>query len=175
MPGTFHGACYHTGMKETENMEYKWSQENPIIIQEGRDILESERFRRAWKTEHHMRTNIARHSLAVTEYALHLFKQGHYPDTDIRDVVRACLLHDIGMTDDIVYDSISFRKAYSHPRRSAGIAVKEYGANQIQVDAILHHMWPICIVPPHTPVGWLLLRADKICSRKDVLRYLRKK
>ena len=156
-------------------MEKQWKMGNPIIEQEGRDILESERFMQAWQTDHHMRTNIARHSLAVTEYALRLYEHGHYPHTDIRDVVRACLLHDIGMTDEIIYDSVSFMKAYSHPRRSAEIAVKEYGANRIQVDAILHHMWPICIVPPHTPVGWLLLRADKICSRKDVLRYLQKR
>ena len=148
---------------------------NPIIEQEGGDILESERFIRAWNIEHHMNTNIARHSLTVAEYALHLFEKGHYPDSDIRDVVRACLLHDIGMTDTRIYDSVSFRKAYSHPRRSAEIAAKEYGANWIQIDAILHHMWPICIVPPHTPVGWLLLRSDKKCSRKDVAKYLKKR
>ena len=156
-------------------MEYQWKTGNPIIEREGADILESERFKRAWSTRHHMKTNIARHSLAVTEYALHLYEQGHYPHTDIRDVVRACLLHDIGMTDEVIHNSVSFMKAYSHPRRSAEIAAKEYGANRVQVDAILHHMWPICIIPPCTPVGWLLLRADKKCSRKDVVKYLKKR
>ena len=162
-------------MAKRNHMEHPWKTHYPIIEREGRDILESERFMRAWDTGHHMRTNIARHSLAVTEYALHLYEKGHYPDTDVRDIVRACLLHDIGMTDEGVFKSASYMKAYSHPRRSAEIAVKEYGANRIQEDAILYHMWPICVVPPHTPVGWLLLRADKICSRKDVLRYLRKR
>ena len=156
-------------------MEHGWRWGNPIIEREGRDILESERFRRAWDTGHHMKTNIARHSLAVTEYALHLYKKGHYPHTDIRDLVRACLLHDIGMTDEIIHESVSFMKAYSHPRRSAEIAVKEYGANRIQADAILHHMWPICIFPPRTSVGWLLLRADKKCSRKDIVRFLKRR
>ena len=156
-------------------MEHKRKPWNPIIEREGGDILESERFQKAWRIEHHMKTNIACHSLAVTEYALHLYKKGKYQNTDVRDVVRACLLHDIGMTDEVIHDSVSFIKAYTHPRRSAEIAVKEYGANRIQVDAILHHMWPICIAPPRTSVGWLLQRADKKCSKQDVVRFLKEK
>ena len=152
-------------------MKQNWRPGNPVIEQEGGDILESERFMRGWSTVHHRNTNIACHSLAVTERALHLYELGHYPDTEIRDIVRACLLHDIGMTDAAVHDSVSFLKAYSHPKRSAEIAEKEFGANQIQIDAILHHMWPICVVPPRSSVGWLLLRADKYCSRRDVYRW----
>ena len=144
------------------------SVKNPLILQEGRDILESDRFRRGFKVIHHKETTMARHSLAVTEYALYLFEKGNYPGTQVRDLVRACLLHDIGMTDMEIFKSVSFRKAYSHPKRSAEIAIREFGANAVQVDAILHHMWPICIVPPSTNVGWLLTRADKHCTRVDV-------
>ena len=141
---------------------------NPIIRREGGDILESERFLQSMEIIHHKGTNVACHSLDVAEYALYLYAAGRYPDTDVRDVVRACLLHDIGMTDRKVHGSVSFLKAYSHPRKSAEIAREEYGANQIQIDAILHHMWPICIVPPSSGAGWLLLKADKHCARKDI-------
>ena len=164
-----------TCLNGENNMEHQWKSGNPVIEREGRDILESERFKRSWNTGHHMMTNIACHSLAVAEYALHLYEKEQYPDTEVRDVVRACLLHDIGMTDEGIHERVSFLKAYLHPRRSAEIAEKEFGANRIQIDAILHHMWPICVVPPHTPVGWLLLRADKYCSRKDVVKYFRKR
>ena len=146
---------------------------NPIISKEGGDILESERFLRCREIIHHGGTNVERHSLEVTEYALYLYEKGHYPDTDVRDVVRSCLLHDIGMTDKKVHESVSFLKAYSHPVRSADIAREDYGANQVQIDSILHHMWPICIVPPSYQAGWLLLRADKHCAGNDVAGVIR--
>jgi putative nucleotidyltransferase with HDIG domain len=146
---------------------------NPIITQEAGDILESERFLQCWETCHHKGTNVARHSLEVAEYALYLYEKRHRPDTDVRDVVRACLLHDIGMTDRKVHDSISFIKAYAHPRRSAQIAREEFGANQIQLDAILHHMWPVCFVPPSYEAGWFVLRSDKHCANRDVADVLK--
>ena len=146
---------------------------NPVIRLEGGDILESERFRQSMDILHHKGTNVARHSLEVAEYALHLYENGHNPDTDVRDIVRACLLHDIGMTDRKVRESVSFLKAYSHPRKSAEIAREEYGANQIQIDAILHHMWPICLIPPSSEAGWLLLRSDKHCARNDVVSVIK--
>ena len=145
---------------------------NEIIQREGGDILQSERFQRARTIPHHKYTNVAEHSLAVTEWAVHLYEQRDYPDTDVRDVVRACLLHDIGMTDPEIHDSVSFLKAYSHPERSALIAAREYNANEVQLHAIRHHMWPVCVIPPDSPVGWLLLRADKHCTRSDALRFL---
>ena len=141
---------------------------NLMIKREGEDILESERFRKCEGIVHHKGTNVARHSMEVTEYALNLYEKGHYPDTDVRDLVRACLLHDIGMSDGDVRDSVSFLKAYSHPRRSSEIAREEFGANAVQVNAILYHMWPICVIPPSSHIGWLLLRADKHCACGDV-------
>ena len=140
---------------------------DPVIRQEAGDILESERFKRCRGIIHHKGTNVARHSLEVAEYALRLYKKGNYPDTNVRDVVRAGLLHDIGMSDSKVHDSVSFLKAYTHPRRSAQIAVEEYGANEVQTDAILHHMWPICVIPPSHRAGWLVLQADKHCAGRD--------
>jgi hypothetical protein len=109
----------------------------------------------------------------VAEYALYLYEKGDYPDTEVRDVVRACLLHDIGMSDRDIHESISFLKAYSHPKRSADIARKEFGANEVQVDAILHHMWPICVIPPSSHAGWLLLQADKHCAHRDAADVIR--
>ena len=146
---------------------------NPIIIREGGDILESERFRKCQEIPHHKGTTVFRHSLEVAEYGLLLYEKGHDPGTDVRDVVRACLLHDIGMTDREIHESVSFVKAYTHPRRSAEIAEEEFGANRIQVDAILYHMWPICVIPPTTDVGWILLKADKHCARNDVIEVFR--
>lgn len=61
---------------------------------------------------------------------------------DERDVVRASLLHDIGMTEDEVFESPSRKKAFSHPREGVRIARDEFGATEEQLDAIRRHMWP---------------------------------
>ena len=90
---------------------------------------------------------------------------------DERDIVRASLLHDIGMTEDDVFLSPSRKKAFSHPREGARIAREEFGANDTQADAVRHHMWPIGLVPPHSMTGWVVVAADKCCSMQETLRF----
>ncbi len=141
-----------------------------LIREYGGDILESERFKRAEQVTHHGTTSVAQHSIDVARYALMLCieqkKQGK--KVSRRDVVRAALLHDIGMTDDDISNMVSARKTYAHPVRSALIARKEYGANLIQVDAIRKHMWPLYAMPPSFTAGWILIDADKFCSVREV-------
>lgn len=83
------------------------------------------------------------------------------------DVVRASLLHDIGMTEDEVFLSPSRVKAYSHPRVGMRIALEEFRVNEVQADAILRHMWPIGHVPSHSREGWVIMLADKCCSMSE--------
>ncbi len=135
----------------------------------GGDILDSERFRRGWKVRHH-NTNLAQHSLRVAAAGIRLCdmlrKRGLEPDE--REVVRACLLHDIGMTEETVHGKAAWKKAYEHPRESARIAVEEYGATEDMKNAILRHMWPICVKPPGRLTGWIVVTADKIATSQDL-------
>ena len=86
-------------------------------------------------------------------------------------MVRASLLHDIGMTEDDVFLSPSYKKARSHPREGARIAREEFGANRLQVEAIQSHMWPVWrAVPPRTMEGWIVSAADKCCSVHETKR-----
>ena len=140
----------------------------------GDDILQSERFSKAKRVPHHMHCNIATHSLETAGYALgmaRMLRRLGGVDVLDRDVVRASLLHDIGMTEDEVFLSPSRKKAYSHPRESARIAREEFGANMNQVEAIRHHMWPIGLlnVPCHA-TDWVVMAADKYCSAREVQR-----
>jgi len=36
--------------------------------------------------------------------------------------------------------------------------------------AIKRHMWPLCIVPPNTIEGWILLYADKVVALKEIFK-----
>ena len=139
------------------------------------DILGSDRFEKAKHIPHHGSVSVARHSLETARLALRicrrLKKKGIYPDE--RDVVRSALLHDIGMTRERVFGSVSWIKAYTHPREGALIAEEEFGANEAQRNAIRRHMWPICVVPPAHLTGWIVLAADKECSMREAARRVR--
>ena len=136
------------------------------------DILCSERFEKAKTITHHHKTNLAAHSRHTAEHAKRICRWLKRRGIEIseEDVVRACLLHDIGMTDDDVSESGSWRKAYLHPRRSELIARYEYNANEIQCNAIRRHMWPVCVILPKHLEGWVVVAADKYSSIIEITR-----
>lgn len=139
------------------------------IFRMGGDIIRSRRFARAWMVDHHLDYNVAVHSLEVAGYALRIAKwcERHGIKVNEEDVVRACLLHDIGMTEARVKRTPAYRKAFLHPKESYKIARDEYGANKAQLDAIRRHMWPICIVPPTHLTGWIVMMADKASASRE--------
>lgn len=139
----------------------------------GGDIISSERFAKAQGVPHHSKSgNIALHSLETAGYALLLVRWlgCHGVDVSEEDAVRASLLHDIGMTEDDVFESSSYKKASSHPREGARIAREEYGASEVQVEAVAHHMFPVTLAPPKSVVGWVVTAADKCCSIHELGR-----
>lgn len=139
------------------------------ILRIGGDIIHSDRFRKAWETDHHVEFNVAAHSLEAAGYALLIARwlERHGVKVNEEDVVRAALLHDIGMTEDRVWRSPSYRKAYSHPKRGYQIARDEFGANRQQLEAIRRHMWPLCLIPPRHLTGWIVLTADKASASRE--------
>ena len=137
------------------------------IIELGGGIVASERFARAKQVPHHSKSgNIALHSMETAGYALLITEwlEEHGLSVSRVDVVRASLLHDIGMTEPSVFNSPSRKKAFSHPRVGACIAEKEFGANETQVEAIRHHMFPVFSMPPRSAEAWVVSLADKCCS-----------
>ena len=143
------------------------------VVRMGEDIIRSARFEKAWSIPHHSKEgNVALHSLSTAACALRYARQLAQRGTVVSevDLVRAALLHDIGMTEDDVFFSPSRLKAYTHPQEGCRIAREEYGVNDLQADAILHHMWPIGHIPPHSAEGWLIVAADKTCAIHEVER-----
>lgn len=139
----------------------------------GAKIIASKRFGKARTVPHHFDYDVAAHSLDATECALAICRwlNRHGANACEEDVIKASLLHDIGMTEDKVFESHPSIKAHTHPVEGARIAREEYGANDLQIDAILHHMWPIGHTPPHHLVGWILLAADKWSSMRETNDY----
>ena len=49
---------------------------------------------------------------------------------------------------------------------------KEQKLNEIEKDMILHHMWPVTIIPPKTKEGFLLTLIDKYCAMIEIKKGL---
>ena len=148
------------------------------IMALGGDIVASGRFARAQGVPHHSKDeNIQTHSLETAALALAisrwLGRRGIMMNET--DIVRASLLHDIGMTEKSVSGQPSYVKAYTHPRAGVRIARDEFGANKNQTNAISHHMWPICVVPPKTREGWTVLVADKLYSLAEAYKIVKRR
>lgn len=139
------------------------------IMRLGGDIIQSDRFKKAWDVDHHVDYNVAAHSLEAAGYALKIAKwfSARGVKVNKREVVRATLLHDIGMTEDRVHRSPSYRKAYLHPKEGYRIAEEEYSANRTELEAIRRHMWPVCLIPPVHLTGWIVLMADKASASRE--------
>ena len=138
------------------------------VFKYGEDIIHSESFEKAKHVPHHIHYTVAIHSVEAAVYALLItrwLKKHHTAlKVDEREVVRAALLHDIGMTLDEIHDSPSYRKAFSHPKEGHRIARDVYHLNKIQLEAIRRHMWPIGIIPPRHLMGWIIVMADNMSS-----------
>lgn len=164
-------------LRRRSRAEYKQAELERDVMRIGEDIVNSERFKKALQVRHHVKFNIAVHSLETAAFALRiarwLNRRGFSVDEE--NVVRASLLHDIGMTENPVFLSPSYKKAFSHPKEGRRIAESEFNANKEQLDAIRRHMWPIGIVPPKHMTGWIVLAADKLSSMREAKRVARQK
>ena len=151
-------------------MRIRSRQERREALARWADIRRSKRFQKAENIQHHKETNVAAHSEETAMYGKRIcgWLKRHHVDVSEEDVVQACLLHDIGMTDDDISDCSSWKKAYRHPERGEEIARNEYNANEKQCNAIRRHMWPICVIPPKSIEGWVVIAADKFCSVHEV-------
>lgn len=172
-------------IKNKDKEEYRKKTRRDIIalrheiFKLGDDIIPSEKFQKARHVPHHIHYTVAAHSVEVAIYALLItrwLKRHHAAKRfSEKDIVRAALLHDIGMTNDAVHDSPSYRKAFSHPKEGHRIARDIFHLNEIQLNAIRRHMWPIGIVPPSHIMGWILVAADNMSSFNEAASMIKAK
>lgn len=145
---------------------------NAEVLRRGGEILQSEIFKRAMQEPHHW-TSVGEHSLGAARAALKIagfFERfGARPDRDV--LVRCALCHDLGIIDRTKkYGDSARRCCREHPKDS----LKAYEqhirhATPTEADCILHHMFPMRPIPPHTLEGVILNLADKAASVQEAL------
>ncbi len=143
-----------------------------------KDIISTDEYQSMKEIKHHRYTNTYMHSIRVA-YLCYLHYLKHPDKYDLMTLLRGALLHDYYLYDWHHKGNPHVRHCFVHPKRSFKNATRDYGElNKYERDMILHHMWPVTPIPPHTKYGWLIVKMDKKAAMHDYaikMRYKKRK
>ena len=89
-------------------------------------------------------------------------------DTDA--LIRGALLHDYFLYD--WHDNPDGRHnlhGFTHPYKALKNAMDDFDLSGKERDIIVHHMFPLVPLPPHSKEAWLVCIADKVCATKETI------
>lgn len=140
-----------------------------------KDIIRTDEFKAMRKTKHHVNGNLFAHSLKVAYLCFKHHKRKKLK-IDLNEFVQGALLHDYYLYD-LHGDGKKHRfHWFKHPRIALKNALQKYpNLTKTQQDMILHHMFPLTLVPPKTKAGWLVCYYDKVAAVSDRLKKKKKK
>ena len=97
-----------------------------ILFMYGTDVIETPEFQDAFYQIHHVRTTVAVHSInvAVISIVLCILLSRIHVRTDMKDVVRAALCHDLGIMGRHHKYRNNFECSQQHPVDSVEVAKK---------------------------------------------------
>lgn len=130
------------------------------------DLLEYELVQRLAQYHQHCNTTRLQHCYSVSYYS---FLFAKYIGADPRSAARAGLLHDL-FWYDWRKEKTPQLHAFYHPKVAAENAEKLLGElKPCEKDAIIKHMWPLCMGLPKYKESIAVTMADKYCAGIEVV------
>lgn len=143
------------------------------ILRYGGDIIGSDAFARAGMETHHVRGDVASHSMAVCTIAARIcdFLEKNRIRINKKDVIQAALCHDLGM----IGRDKKYRDDQEAWRRHPADSVTEARAivpdlSREAEEMISSHMWPLSGKRPRSREAIVLNIADKCASFADIFK-----
>ena len=87
-------------------------------------------------------------------------------------LIRGALLHDYFLYDWHISKKGHSRHGIMHPKIAWANTSQDYDLTYIEKDIILHHMFPLTLIPPKCKEAWIVCIADKICATQEILTYI---
>lgn len=135
-------------------------------------IIRQPNYQKMKEFRHHKCISTYYHSLKVA-YLCYKYAKSHRCKVDLHSLIRGALLHDYYLYDWHTKDRSHSWHGLRHPKFSYNNAKRDYAdINRIERDIILHHMFPLTLIPPLTREGWIVCICDK---RATVSDYKKKK
>ena len=118
----------------------------------------------------HGTTSTLDHVIAVA-YSSLAFAMNAGIKVDERALVRGALMHDYYLYDWHDHDAAPDNwHGFTHPRHALNNAREDFpDLTPVEEDIILHHMFPLVPIPPHTKEAWIVTTCDKACSTAETL------
>ncbi len=143
-----------------------------ILKRHGYDILTSDKYSKTSEFIQHGNVSVLEHSLLVAKYSIALNRRFKIKCNE-RNLVRGALLHDYFLYDWHDYNSEGNEHPRLHGFYHPGIALKnakrDFELNEIEMEIIRKHMWPLTIIPPRCREAWVVTMADKYTSLLETL------
>lgn len=146
----------------------------------GKDILNSESYKKSKTFVQHGDFSVWRHSLNVAGVSL-LISHALPIRFHERELVRGALLHDyflydwhkkrIGMRELKEFYKMH---GFTHPAIAAKNARRDFHIGRLENEIISKHMWPLTIRKmPTCREAWVVTLADKYCSLMETLHFMK--
>lgn len=149
------------------NGNYSLHNVKDILFMYGADVIETPEFQDAFYQIHHVRTTVAVHSVnvAVISIVLCILLSRIHVRTNMKDVVRAALCHDLGIMGRHQKYRNNFECSQQHPVDSVEVAKKILdGYDDKTLNMIETHMWPVRPGRPRSVEGVIITLADKYAA-----------
>ena len=129
-------------------------------------IIKTERFNELKYESHHGLTRYM-HVIRVSKFTYKITKA---LKMDYVSATRAALLHDYFTESDVIGKN-SLKKYVLHPGIAYRNAKKEFTINEIEKNAIISHMFPLCKRIPKYKESWVLTAVDKGVAIYEMTKY----
>lgn len=90
---------------------------------------------------------------------------------DYQSAARGGLLHDLFLYDWHTTKQEKGLHGFSHPYIALENATKIFVLNEIEIDIIKKHMWPLTIVLPKYKESLVVMLVDKYCALMEMMGY----
>jgi uncharacterized protein len=131
------------------------------------DLLDSEQVQRLDSFKQHFNTSRFHHSINVAYYSYRICKALRFLGFDYVSAARAGVLHDL-----FLYDwrerHTKLKHTMYHPKNALENARGITEVNNIEADAILKHMFPLCTFPKFKE-SYIVSLADKYCTVGEIM------
>ena len=86
---------------------------------------------------------------------------------NMSSLIRGALLHDYFLYDWHVKSDAHRLHGFFHPGVALANAERDYDLNPLEKSIIIHHMFPLTLMPPTCREAWIVCLADKICASRE--------
>lgn len=130
------------------------------------DLINHESIQKMRQYRHHGSVNCFEHSLRVSYTSYILCRALGWEYTS---AARGGLLHDLFLYDWRSYKPPEGLHGFVHPRLALSNALSVCALNEIEIDIILKHMFPLTWPPPRYKESMIVCLVDSLCCLWEIL------